>query len=188
MGMTDRRSWVIAAALWGFAEATFFFIVPDVLLTAGVLVLGFAAAFRLCVAAAAGAIAGGVAMLAWGAADPESARGFVRAVPLIGDDLMARVRAEIAGVWPVALSLGAISGAPYKIYAVESGAAGVHPALFAAVSLVARLARFALAIAIAAGLFALARKVARPEWRGPGLAAAWILLYAAYAAVRLNVS
>ena len=32
--------WFVAAALWGISEATFFFVVPDVLITATVLRFG----------------------------------------------------------------------------------------------------------------------------------------------------
>ena len=43
MGMslkiTPWRWWLAGALLWCFAEATFFFIVPDLLLTAAVLTL-----------------------------------------------------------------------------------------------------------------------------------------------------
>lgn len=188
MGMSDKRLWFAGAFLWGFAEATFFFIVPDVLLTAGVLIFGFAVALRFCVTAALGAVAGGMVMFWWGAMDPASARHFVSAVPLIGDDLMARVSAEIAGAWPVNLTMGAISGAPYKIYAVEAGAAGVEPTLFSMVSMVARGLRFFLAISITAGAFVIAQRMGLPSWRGPGLALAWAALYAAYIAYRLSIS
>jgi len=151
MGIGNARLWFAGAVLWGFAEATAFFVVPDVLLTAAVLVLGAAMALRFAAAAAIAAVAGGLVMWAWGGHDGEGARAFLVTIPLIGDDLLIRVREEIAGVWPVELTLGAITGAPYKIYAIEAGAAGINPFLFAVVSFLARLARFALAI----GLFAL---------------------------------
>jgi membrane protein YqaA with SNARE-associated domain len=188
MGVKDKRLWFAAAAIWGFAEATFFFIVPDVLLTASVFVFGIALALRLSLAAAAGAVVGGLIMFSWGASDIGAARAFVGTVPLIGDDLLMRVNDEIAGAWGPDLAVGAVTGAPYKIYAAEAGAAGLNPAVFALVSFLARLARFALAVALTAGAFRMAERFGLARWRGPGLALSWAVLYAAYAAHRLSIS
>jgi membrane protein YqaA with SNARE-associated domain len=186
MGMKDLRLWFVAAALWGIAEATFFFIVPDILLTAAVLVFGFAMALRFAVAAAAAAALGGLIMMQWGASDPEAARALLLSVPLIGPDLLDRVDAEIAGAWPVNLTLGAVTGAPYKIYAVEAGAASINPALFAVASIIARISRFALAIGLAWAGFALGRRLGLERWNGAGLAAIWALIYGSYVYIRMN--
>ena len=184
--MTHARLWLAGAALWGFAEATFFFIVPDLLLTAAVVALGFRYAFRIAVAAAAAAVAGGLLMQQWGAADADAAHAFLLSVPLIGGDLLQRVEAEIGGSWPIHLTLGAITGAPYKIYAVEAGVAGINPLLFAAVSFLARLARFALAVALTAFGAALAARLGLKRIVPYGLALVWIAIYAVYAAARLG--
>lgn len=184
----DQRLWFAAAALWGASEATFFFIVPDVMLTASVLVLGLAVAARLCLVAALGAIAGGAAMYLWGASDGESARVFLGAVPLIGEDLLTRVRGEIDGFWPGALTLGAVTGAPFKIYAVEAGAAGVNKAAFIAVGFFARSFRFLLAVGGTAIAFALLSRMGRAHWRGPAWALFWTAMYIAYSAARLTIS
>jgi len=184
--MKHTRWWIAGAALWGFAEATFFFIVPDLLLTAAVIALGFKQAFRLALVAAAAAVAGGVIMILWGASDAEAARAFLLGVPLIGADLLTRVQHEIAGVWPVELTLGAISGAPFKIYAVEAGAAGINPIVFALAGFVARLARFVLAIAITALGVRLAVRLGYARLAPYGLAIAWALIYGTYLVVRLK--
>lgn len=184
--MKNPRLWLAAAAVWGFAEATFFFVVPDVLLTAAVLVFGLRRAFRLAVFAALAAVAGGLFMMRWGASDIEAARGFLLSVPLVGHDLLTRVEAEMQGLWPVGLTLGAVTGAPYKIYAVEAGAAGVNMLLFALVSFFARLLRFSLAMGLAAGGFALARRLGLRRLNAIGLAFAWCAIYAAYVMIRMN--
>lgn len=186
MGIRDPRLWFAAAALWGFAEATFFFVVPDVLLTASLLVFGLRRAFRLAVVAALAAAVGGLLMMRWGAGDIEAARDFLLSVPLVGDDLLMRVEAEMRGSWPVGLALGAVTGAPYKIYAVEAGAAGVNAFLFAFVSFFTRLLRFSLAIGIAAGGFALARRSDLQRLNPVGLALVWSAIYAAYVVIRMN--
>lgn len=186
MGVRDSRVWLAGAAIWGFSEATFFFIVPDILLTASILVFGFARAFRFAIIAAASAAVGGWAMWALGGGDIESARSFLLSAPLIGGDLLARVQAEMQGAWPVNLAIGAVTGAPYKIYAVEAGALGVNIFAFALVSFIARLLRFSLVISIAAGGFALSKRFGLARLNASGLALAWLLIYAIYVAVRVS--
>lgn len=190
MGMslkiTPWRWWLAGALLWCFAEATFFFIVPDLLLTAAVLTLGLRRALRLALAGAAAAMAGGLVMYAWAANDADAARTFLLGVPLIGEDLMLRVHGEMDGLWPVDLTLGAITGAPFKIYAVEAGALGIDPLLFALVAIGARLARFSLAIGLTALGAALAARLNLQRITPYGLALAWAAIYAFYAFTRLT--
>lgn len=186
MGLKHHRAWFAGAALWGFAEATAFFVVPDVLLTAAVLMLGGAAALRFAGAAAIAAVVGGMVMLAWGAADVDGARGFILAIPLIGGDILARVQADIAGAWPANLTIGAITGAPYKIYAVEAGAAGINPFAFAVVSFAARLARFALVIALFALGLRLLRLVGGARFGLAFLIVVWMVVYGVYGFIRVS--
>ena len=186
MGVKDPRIWLAGAAIWGFSEATFFFIVPDLLLTASVLVFGLSRAFKLSIIAAFAAAIGGVVMLWLGASDIEMSRGFLLSVPLIEEDLLTRVHTEMQGAWPMHLAVGAVTGAPYKIYAVEAGAAGVNGIFFVIVSFFARLLRFSLAIGLAAGGFALSRRFGLQRLNAPGLVLAWAMIYAAYIAVRLS--
>ncbi len=184
--MRNVRFWIAGAAFWGYAEATFFFIVPDILLTAAVLVFGLWRTLRLALVAAASAAIGGCVMWILGADDVEMGRAFLLSVPLIGDDLLMRVQSEITGAWPVNLTLGAITGAPYKIYAVEAGAANVNAFLFLVVSFIARALRFALSIGLAGAGFALARRVGLGRFNAAGLAFAWATIYAAYVSARLH--
>lgn len=184
--LKDRRVWFAGAALWGFAEATFFIIVPDLLLTAAVLAFGLSRAFRFATVAACGAALGALPMVIWGAADPEAARAFLLSVPLIGEDLLLRVHGELEGFWPLDLTVGAVTGAPFKIYAVEAGAAGVNPFLFAIVGYVARLARFTLAIALTALGVKLAARLSLQRIVPFGLALAWAAIYGFYVMKRLG--
>ena len=186
MGMSNPRLWMAGAILWGFAEATFFFVVPDLLLTAAVLVFGFARAFRFALTAAGAAALGGAVMWIWGAHDPEAARGFLLSVPLIGEDLLLRVQSEMAGIWPLELTLGAISGAPFKIYAVEAGVTGVNPLAFIIAGFLARLARFSLAIGLTAFGVMLAARLGFKHIAPLGLALIWAAIYASYVHLRLS--
>ena len=172
--------WIAAAAGWGVAEATLFFFVPDVLLTYVVMRFGLRAGLRLALIAAAAASITGIGMWLWASHDPETARQVMLMVPAIGPDLLARAHDEIASNWPLHLFTGAMTGVPYKLYAVEAGAAHLNPLLFALVSFPARLTRFVLtAVAAELGREVLI-KLRRPEWRYYGWGAVWIAVYAVY--------
>ncbi len=146
--MDDRRTGrlvSVAAVLWGLAEATVFFIVPDVLLSALAL-RSPRGAVRGAILVLAGAVAGGVAMVRFAASDPEAARALVLAVPGISEAAVARARGLLEGGLLEGMVVGSLSGLPYKIFAVEAGATGVSPWLFALVSVPARLLRFLLVV------------------------------------------
>jgi membrane protein YqaA with SNARE-associated domain len=140
---------IVVAALWGLAEGTVFFLVPDVCLT-WVALRDRRAALRACAAALAGALVGGLLMYEWGARDPAAARALLDRVPAISQGMIARVETEIAARGALALFIGPLRGTPYKIYAVLSGERGEGLALFLAVSVPARLLRFVLLTLLAA--------------------------------------
>jgi membrane protein YqaA with SNARE-associated domain len=142
--------WIAAAALWGAAEASFFFLVPDILLTAAALRHGLKAGLLLSVCAAILAALSGVILWVWARHDPVQARAAMLHVPAVGPDLLARVHGEFDKGWPLHLTLGAVSGVPYKLYAVEAGVRAVPLWLFVPVSFAARLMRFALTVTAAA--------------------------------------
>lgn len=169
----------LLALFWGFAEATVFFIVPDVLLTA-IAVRDLRAALVACLLAVLGALAGGTLMYLWAARDHAAASAVVEQVPAISRDLMARVTAQLREQGAGAAIVGAFSGVPYKIYAVEAHTAGIKLTTFAALSIPARMSRFLL-VALLAGLVShlLARKVSL-RWRYALLASLWLVFYVAY--------
>jgi len=166
------------------AEATLFFIVPDVLITFAVLRFGLRRGLVLAAVAAAFASLAGLGMWFWGRGDAAAARHVMLLVPAIGPDLLARAAREVAHGWPLHLVTGAMTGVPYKLYAVEAGACGIKPVLFVPMSFVARLTRF-VATAV---MMALARwmllKVNRPGWVYPAWALGWFATYAFYFTTR----
>jgi membrane protein YqaA with SNARE-associated domain len=176
--------WYAGAAIWGVAEATLFFIVPDVLLTFVVVRFGLRQGFILAIVAAAFASLAGLGMWFWARSDPATARHAMLLVPAIGPDLLARAQHEIAQGWPLHLVTGAMTGVPYKLYAVEAGARGIDPLLFIPMSFMARLSRFVLtALLMAFGREFLA-KVNRPDWTYAAWALAWFATYAFYFTTR----
>jgi membrane protein YqaA with SNARE-associated domain len=176
--------WIIVAAGWGVAEATLFFFVPDVLLTYVVMRFGMRAGLRLAVVAAAAASITGIGMWLWAGHDPEAARNVMLMVPAIGPDLLTRAQNEIASDWPLHLFTGAMTGVPYKLYAVEAGAAHINPLLFALVSFPARLTRFALTVLAAEIGREVLIKIRRLQWRYWLWGAAWVAVYAIYFTTR----
>ncbi|HXP31308.1 MAG TPA: hypothetical protein VN832_09480 [Stellaceae bacterium] len=170
-----------AAALWGFSEATVFFLVPDVILTyvgafrglrAGLVASGFALA---------GALIGGTVTYGLAAHMPDAVMAWLARVPAISPEMVARVQGDIRASGLSAMVLGPLSGTPYKIYAAAAGAQGVPYPLFLVASVLARLPRFAGLTAIAAWLaprIPAPRRYLQITWL-----AIWLAFYAFYFSV-----
>ncbi len=167
------------AALWGFAEATLFFLVPDVWLSALAL-SDLRTALKACVSALVGALAGGVLMFAWGAWDPGSALSCLDRLPAIFPAMLERVDVEVRARGASALLTGPWGGIPYKIYAVQSGRRGVSLVGFLLWSVPGRLVRFVLVTLLAAGLCRLMPKAWTVSRRTLWHAAAWVTFYSVY--------
>ena len=76
------------SALWGFAEGTFFFVVPDVLFTRTTL-LSVKRGWLQLLAAVIGATMAGAGMYQWASGSPAQARSAVAAVPFLGENIIA---------------------------------------------------------------------------------------------------
>lgn len=135
--------WRIAAFVWGVAEATLFFIVPDVILSYLGLKRGARDTAIASLCAAAGAAVGGIIMFTWSQRDPAGAYAAVLAVPAISAAMgdAAFVAMQTKG-WFVATLEGPLSRTPYKVYAVIAPHMSAPLWLFAAASVLARLPRF----------------------------------------------
>ena len=152
---SKSRSALAIAFLWGMAEATLFFIVPDVY-------LGFVALFnwRKGLLATAltiiGAIVGGVIMYSLTANNPQGMAELLTRVPLIDVNMVNSIgeQMRVAGLIP--LILGPLKGIPYKVYAVQAGAQSLPFLPFLLLTILARLERilpFVLVSAIVGVLF-----------------------------------
>jgi len=166
------------ALAWGFAEATLFFVVPEVLIT-------WVALERLRLAVAAslwallGALAGGALMFWWGAARHDQALAAVERVPAVSVEMLAEIEYSLGEHGPRAMIPGAFIGRPYKAYAVQSPAVGISPLAFLAASVPARLVRFLLAAVVTGGCAHLLRR--RPARRKRAVFVAfWVTLYALF--------
>jgi membrane protein YqaA with SNARE-associated domain len=173
---------MVVAFVWGLAEATCFFLVPDVFLTL-VACRDLRAALRASVVALAGALLGGGIMVALGAGAPESVRGFLTGIPGIHSGTIAAVQSEFDIHGLAAVLRGPWLGIPYKIYAVEWGARGGGIVPFLLISLPARYARFLLATLLAGGIAGVATRRTHRHAVAPALwAAFWTIFYVAYLA------
>jgi len=144
------RTILVLACAWGLAEAMFFFIVPDVLLTFIACRL-LRPALKATIAALLGALAGGALMFAFGLQDSNTAQAFLDHIPAIDPALIARVSAQVSDSGLLAVLLGPMKGIPYKIYAVEWGSRHGNIVEFLLISVPARYVRFFLATVAARG-------------------------------------
>jgi len=141
----------ITAVLWGFAEATLFFVVPDVLLSF-VAVRRLRPALIASLLAACGALAGGAVMYGWGVQNDAGATAALQRLPAVGTTMIGRVETDLAESGLLPLFVGPFTGTPYKIYAVKAAAQGVSFPVFLLISFPARALRFLLVSLVVNGL------------------------------------
>ncbi|MEX1205401.1 MAG: hypothetical protein WEB85_09145 [Dongiaceae bacterium] len=176
----------LACLLWGFAEATLFFIVPDVPLTTVATWRGRRAALVACAYAVAGAVAGGAVIYVWAAHDQAAVLAALDRIPAIAPGMIEDARNDLARFGLGALPIGAFSGVPYKIYAAVAGADGIEPLRFLAVSIPVRAARFLAAVLAASWIDRRLRRRFSLRARLALLGGFWVLFYAAYFAALPN--
>jgi membrane protein YqaA with SNARE-associated domain len=175
---TDARSRWIAFS-WGLAEATFFFIVPDVFLTRLAL-REFWNAVTASLFAVAGALSGGAAL--WIAGRHGHAGALLHLferLPGINADLVERSARALNEHGLTAFLTGALQGIPYKLFAVQSGALDVPFISFLAFSAGARFLRFFAGIALA-WLAGRALRKRSDVFRNCVHALFWLLFYGIY--------
>jgi hypothetical protein len=175
------QPWVLwLGLLWGLAEATLFFIVPDVLLTL-IALFSFRRSARVLACILIGALAGGMIMFYFGRKDQAQAKAIVLQVPFVSARMFDATQQSFQrhGIW--ALTKGPGNGIPYKVYCVLANRySGL--ALFLVVSVLARLERFALFWLIAGTMGLIFRRNIRrqPKVTVAVHACIWIAGYALY--------
>jgi len=136
------RPGLAVAFLWGLAEATFFFVIPDVFLSF-VAILDWRSTWKHVVAALAGALLGGALLFHWAQADPKAAHTAVARVPFITPEMSAEVNSGLDKMGLLTVLTGSVSGIPYKLYAVEAPRVST-PFAFLLATPPARAVRFTL--------------------------------------------
>lgn len=170
----------LIAAAWGFAEATFFFIVPDVF-TSRVVLESPRRGWRACAWAVGGALVGGALVFALTRRGfgPQLAAWFTF-LPGISPALEPKAAAMLAQHGAGAFFIGAASGIPYKLFAAETAQQGMPFMAFALVSAAARLARFAVVTGLAMAVGATLFRKCSVRTKLAVHAFAWALFYAGY--------
>lgn len=168
---------VTLAFLWGFAEGTLFFILPDVPLSLAAMFRPRRALIHLA-AIVAGALLAGAVMFSWAARGP-TAREAVAHVPLVIPAMFESAESDYRqfGIW--AAGRGPVRGIPYKVYAVE---APEHSRLwpFLLVSIPARIWRLFVVWLVFAGAGLCLRKLRRASLVPALHALFWIGVYVVY--------
>ena len=167
------------AAIWGFAEATFFFIVPDVWLSiAGrnKLRVGLIACFYSLI----GALIGGLLLFLWSSTDQDSANYLLNRIPGINPDIIKDVNSQLIEQGLVSILFGPLSGTPYKIYAVQAAVLGSNLWLFIFISIFSRLIRFILVTTICHYALKVLNRVIDKRYNLKILIISWIIFYLFY--------
>jgi len=171
---------VILAFAWGLAEGTLFFLVPDVLVSLAA-ALDWRRAWKHIAAAALGAVLAGAIMFGWAARDPIAARHAVTRVPFVSAEMLASAEARYQSRGVGALFIAAITGVPYKVYAVTAPSHVTEPAFLLA-TFPARAYRF-VAVWVIAGLLGAWLRISRRLTPSQILAihiSLWTVFYAIY--------
>jgi len=114
------NSSLVIAFSWGLAEATLFFIVPDVY-------LGLVALFHwrrgllATLATAVGAMIGGAIMYSLATANSATVNQLLVWIPLINPEMLCTVAEQMQASGLVAMVSAPLQGVPYKIYAAQAG-------------------------------------------------------------------
>lgn len=175
-----ERWGVLASFVWGLAEATLFFVVPDVVVGA-VAIVAPRKALTAALAAVAGAVVGGIVW--WlAASSPDTATHVVDSVPAIHGSAFVEASARISDSGGAALLAAPFTGIPYKVWALELALRGwaLPPLLLWTVA--GRALRLVpLALVTAAAGWA-ARRWLRVASRNLLIlwGAGWIVIYAVY--------
>ena len=167
----------LLAFLWGFAEGTLFFILPDVELSLVALYRPRRALTHMA-AIVAGAVVGGALMFTW-SAHSGLARQAVSLVPAVTHGMFDHAAHDLRehGLWGTAL--GPVRGIPYKVYAVEAPAYSTFPG-FLLVSIPARLWRLIAVWVGFSGAGVVLRRLNRVPYAPVLHGIFWVVTYVIY--------
>jgi membrane protein YqaA with SNARE-associated domain len=133
----------VAAFAWGLAEATLFFLVPDILLTY-IVIYRPRLFWRAFAATLVGALIGGAILYNAGQHRPDASLQLLARIPAVTPGLIEQAGDDLQRKGLPALLIGSLTGTPYKLYAAQAHAAGIGLAAFLIFSIPARAARWLL--------------------------------------------
>jgi hypothetical protein len=176
----DRWGSVICF-VWGFAEGTLFFIIPDV--AVGLVgLLRPRRALRAAAWAVAGALVGGLALFVITQAVGQPMLDVINGVPAIPDRMLNRADDDLGLHGGGAMIEGVFVGIPYKVYVVEMALRGWSLLSVLAWTVPARTVRFVGTGLVSAAVGLMLRRLLaqRPRLGLAGYTAVWTLIYVVY--------
>ena len=170
--------------LWVFAEATFFFIVPDVWLTR-VTIQDKKQAVRNVVYCTAGAVTGGVLIYCLALVYMADLVMFFDKLPAISEDMIKNANSDISESGFASALLGAVvQGVPYKIYAAWAAALKINILYFCIVSTCVRIVRFVIVTLITIGVCTILKNHTSLRFLYDLHIGVWIIFYIFYFAMQ----
>jgi membrane protein YqaA with SNARE-associated domain len=172
---------LLVAFLWGLAEATVFFIIPDVYIVF-VALLHWRRGLWATLASVAGSIVGGTLMYMLAAHDGAAMAALLVHVPLISPQMVETVAQRMGADGLVAMINGPLQGIPYKVYAVQAGWQSRPFLPFLLITILARLERLLPAMLAGAVCGALFRNFIRyrTQLAMGAYASLWVGVYVMY--------
>lgn len=146
------------AFFWGFSEAVWFFIIPDIFLT----LIALFSLKRALIAMGwtiAGAMLGGAILYGFWAYDFEALKDFLLTVPLVSEKMIAIAEWHLHMHGMYGMFIWSTQGIPYKIYAVLAGYLHSNFWIFLLATIPARAFRMTLSILFCAWVATLYKKV-----------------------------
>lgn len=167
------------AVLWGLAEATLFFVIPDVWIGRCAL-RSRRAALQAAGCALVGALLGGSLIYVLSLHGHAALLALFDRLPAISPAMIQGVGQQLTTRGVQGVVLGGFSGVPYKLYAAQAHAAGIGLPAFLLFTVVARGLRFLLAAVLVGGLARAAQAHLRARVVALAYAVLVMLGYAAY--------
>lgn len=166
--------------LWGFSEATWFFIIPDVILSLYALTASnFTKVARANIFCLSGAMTGGLILFQASVHHHAFIQEGISRIPAIHGYMIEHVNRTMSADGLAAILFGPLSGVPYKLFAME-GPAYTGLLSFMLISIPARLIRFITVSAIAFFLSHITFASLHLKWKILIWAAVWVIVYTIY--------
>lgn len=167
------------ALVWGVAEGSFFFIIPDLIVSLTAL-FSLKKSLQQMGLVVLGSILAGVVLFQWSTLDYPTAHNAVSHVPFVRDTMFIKTQHDYSTLGVNALFKGPTQGIPYKIYAIEAPPYCSLP-LFLLASIPARLERLVLSWMVFALLGFGFRKWRLPVWSAFTFHGCyWVIVYICY--------
>lgn len=178
---TSHNSFVLAF-LWGFCEATFFFIIPDVYFGFIALFIPFFGILHGIISIL-GSMLGGIIMYKLTLTHPLVMTNFLDQIPGIGEKMILEVYLALKSTGIKALFLAPFGGTPYKIFAVQAAILQVNFLYFILMTFPSRLLRILFVGGVASAIGKIFQKHIQKHTRAWAIfyIVLWAFLYLAYA-------